>query len=136
MGCGASTAQVAPSPPVTLTPSALSAPQTPTAAPTAVASAAPRKPCKYGAQCYRTGNPTHVAEYCHPGDADYCPPASAAGAATTTGAQTTPNQRTPCRYGAQCRNKNDLKHTARYSHPGDVSERMGSKLNALLPLDA
>eukprot|EP00746_Dinoflagellata_sp_MGD_P081136 gnl/MRDRNA2_/MRDRNA2_32305_c0_seq1.p1 gnl/MRDRNA2_/MRDRNA2_32305_c0~~gnl/MRDRNA2_/MRDRNA2_32305_c0_seq1.p1 ORF type:complete len:629 (+),score=133.05 gnl/MRDRNA2_/MRDRNA2_32305_c0_seq1:101-1987(+) len=59
-----------------------------------------RKPCRYGAKCYRKADDEHTCKFCHPGDSDYNP------------------TRMSCIYGAECYNKKP-EHRRQFAHPGD-----------------
>ena len=83
---------------------------------------AAKKPCPYGAACYRK-NPAHFVEFSHPNDAN---PSDTGTCSTSVVAKdratkvTAPATQTsslpPCKYGAHCYRKN-LMHFAEYSHP-------------------
>ena len=74
-----------------------------------------RKPCPYGAVCYRK-NPVHFKEFSHPGDKDHQQTAEKDKATTAGPVGPTPGvPLPPCKYGVHCYRTN-LLHFAEYSH--------------------
>ena len=59
-------------------------------------------PCQYGSKCYDHTD-RHRAKYSHPSGEEKD--------------KHTKDQRTPCKYGLQCRSIGDADHRGKYSHP-------------------
>lgn len=66
-----------------------------------------RKPCEYGANCYRK-NPAHKNEMSHPGDLDYWDPVS-------TSIDPVLDTRPECSYGILCYQRSDS-HRRKFAH--------------------
>ncbi|XP_068235289.1 aprataxin and PNK-like factor [Palaemon carinicauda] len=66
----------------------------------------PRRPCQYGAKCYRK-NPKHIAGFAHVGDSDYYE--------SSSDPEASDDDRPQCEYGVTCYRKNP-QHRKDYRH--------------------